>query len=200
MQYYCLQHWILLLSPVTSTSGCFLFVCFWFFFCFGSIPSFFLELFFHWSAVAYWAPTDLGSSYPGWKALFISHQQKERHCRYREVNQCAGWIFSGLASSAHHHSWLQVPDSEHKVYFLGVMFGCGWGRKDSQESSVIFLNMRLGIYRRFYWSGLASEQGGTSFTMFQMLPTRRRWSVWWWKRPYFFFFFFLKYSWSAVLY
>ena len=27
-----------------------------------SIPSFFLELFLHWSPVAYWAPTDLGSS------------------------------------------------------------------------------------------------------------------------------------------
>ena len=30
--------------------------------CFGSIPSFFLELFLHWSPVAYWAPTDLVSS------------------------------------------------------------------------------------------------------------------------------------------
>ena len=54
MQYCSLQHRTLLLSPVTSTAGC----CF----CFGSIPSFFLELFLHWSPVAYWAPTDLGSS------------------------------------------------------------------------------------------------------------------------------------------
>ena len=54
MQYCSLQHWTLLLSPVTSTSGC----CF----CFGSIPSFFLDLFLHWSPVAYWAPTNLGSS------------------------------------------------------------------------------------------------------------------------------------------
>ena len=54
MQYCPLQHQTLLLSPVTSTAGC----CF----CFGSIPSFFLELFFHWSPVAYWAPTDLWSS------------------------------------------------------------------------------------------------------------------------------------------
>ena len=54
MQYYSLQHWTLLLSPVTSTAG----YCF----CFGSIPSFFLELFLHWSAVAYWTHTDLGSS------------------------------------------------------------------------------------------------------------------------------------------
>ena len=39
MQYCSLQHWTLPLSPVTSTTG----YCF----CFGSIPSFFLELFLH---------------------------------------------------------------------------------------------------------------------------------------------------------
>ena len=54
MQYCSLQHRTLLLSPVTSTPG----NCF----CFGSIPSFFLELFLHWSPVAYWAHTGLGSS------------------------------------------------------------------------------------------------------------------------------------------
>ena len=54
MQYCSLQHRILLLSPVTSTTG----YCF----CFGSIPSFFLGLFLHWPPVAYWAPNDLGSS------------------------------------------------------------------------------------------------------------------------------------------
>ena len=54
MQYCSLQHRTLLLSPVASTSG--------YSFCFGSIPSFFLELFLHSSPVAYWAPTDLGSS------------------------------------------------------------------------------------------------------------------------------------------
>ena len=54
MQYCSLQHQTLLLSPVASTVGC----------CFhsGSISPFFLELFLHWSPVAYWAPTDLGSS------------------------------------------------------------------------------------------------------------------------------------------
>ena len=54
MQYCSLQHRTLLLSPVTSTAG--------FYFCFSSIPSLFLGLFLHWSPVAYWAPTDLGSS------------------------------------------------------------------------------------------------------------------------------------------
>ena len=57
MQYCSLQHWTLLSQlgvSVTSTTG----YCF----CSGSIPSVFLELFLHWSPVAYWAPTDLGSS------------------------------------------------------------------------------------------------------------------------------------------
>ena len=54
MLYCYLQHWTLLPSPVTSTTG----PCF----CFGSIPSFFLELFLHWSPVAYWSPTNLVSS------------------------------------------------------------------------------------------------------------------------------------------
>ena len=54
MQYCSLQHQTFLLSPVASTTG--------YYFCFGSIPSFFLELFLHWSPVAYWSPTNLGSS------------------------------------------------------------------------------------------------------------------------------------------
>ena len=51
MQYCSLQHQTILPSSVTSTTGC----CFYF----GSISSFFLELFLHWSPAAYWAPTDL---------------------------------------------------------------------------------------------------------------------------------------------
>ena len=54
MQYCSLQHQTLLPSPVASTTGC----CFHF----GSVSSFFLELFLHSSPIAYWAPTDLGSS------------------------------------------------------------------------------------------------------------------------------------------
>ena len=54
MQSCSLQHQTFLPSPVTSTTGC----CF----CFGSVSSFFLELFLHWSPAAYWAPTNLRSS------------------------------------------------------------------------------------------------------------------------------------------
>ena len=52
MQYWSLQHQTLPLSPVTSTTGC----CF----CFGSVSSFFLELFLHCSSITYWAPINLG--------------------------------------------------------------------------------------------------------------------------------------------
>ena len=54
MQYCSLQHWTLLLSPVTSTTG----HCF----CFGSASSLFLQLLLYASPVAFWAPTNLGSS------------------------------------------------------------------------------------------------------------------------------------------
>ena len=54
MQYCSLQHRTLLLSPVASSTGhCFRF---------GSVSSFFLELFLQSPPVAYWAPTNLGSS------------------------------------------------------------------------------------------------------------------------------------------
>ena len=52
LQYCCLQHWTLLASLVTSTTGC----CF----SFVSVSSFFLDLFLCWSPVAYWVCT--GSS------------------------------------------------------------------------------------------------------------------------------------------
>ena len=47
--------WATSLSPLVSTVGC----CF----CFGSISSFFLELFLYCSPVTYWASTVLGSSF-----------------------------------------------------------------------------------------------------------------------------------------
>ena len=53
MQYCSLQHQTLLSPTDTSTTG--------HSFCFGSVSSFFLELFLHSSPVAYWAPINLGS-------------------------------------------------------------------------------------------------------------------------------------------
>ena len=80
MQYCSLQHRIVLLSPVTSTTGC----CF----CFGSIPSFFLELFLHWYPVAYWAPTDPGNSSFNILSfcLFILFMGLEQYCSPFKTN------------------------------------------------------------------------------------------------------------------
>ena len=83
-QYCSLQHQTLLLSPVPSTTGC----CF----CFGSIPSFFLELFLHWSPAAYWAPTDLGVS------LSISYHFAFSYC---------SWGSQGKKTEVVCHSLLQ---------------------------------------------------------------------------------------------
>ena len=88
MQYCSLQHQILLLSPVTSTTG----YCF----CFGSIPSFFLELFLHWSPVAYWAPTDLESS--SFNVLFF----------------CVFILFTGF-SRQEYWSGLPFPSPVHHI-------------------------------------------------------------------------------------
>ena len=84
MQYWSLQHQTLLLSPVTSTTWC----CF----CFGPISSFFLELFLHWSPVAYWAPTNMGSS------------------SFRVLSFCLFILFTGFSSKTTEvvcHSLLQ---------------------------------------------------------------------------------------------
>ena len=54
MQYCSLQHKTLLPSLIKFTTRCCL--------CFGSISLFFLELFLDWSLIAFWTPTDQGSS------------------------------------------------------------------------------------------------------------------------------------------
>ena len=95
IQYCSFQHQSLLLSPVTSTSG----YCF----CFGSIPSFFLELFLHLSPVAYWAPTDLGSSifqYPIFLPFHTVHGVlKARILKWFAIHFSSGPLF---VSTLHH--------------------------------------------------------------------------------------------------
>ena len=110
MQNCSLQHRTLLLSPVTSTT--------WHCFCFGSIPSFFLELFLHWSPVVYWALTDLGSSsfsilsfclsYCAWgsqgkntEVVCHSLLQWTTFCQYANLFCFLGWC----VSQVYHHSF-----------------------------------------------------------------------------------------------
>ena len=100
MQYCSLQHWTLLLSPVTSTVG--------YSFCFGSIPSFFLELFLHWSPVAYWAPADLGSS------------------SFSILSFCLFILFMGF-SRQEYWSGLSFPSLvDHILSDLSTMTGPSW--------------------------------------------------------------------------
>ena len=96
MQYCPLQH----PSPVTSTTGCY--------FCFGSISSFFLELFLCWSLVAYWAPTDLGSS------------------SFNVLSSCLFILFMGFSRQEY---WSGLPFSspvDHILSDLSTMTHSSW--------------------------------------------------------------------------
>ena len=120
MQYCSLQHRILLLSPVTSTAG----YCF----CFGSIPSFFLDLFLHWPPVAYWASIDLGSSSFIILSfcLFILFMEFSRQEYWNIPGSYAILLFtaSDLASITNHvHSWVLFLLWLHPFLLSGVISG-----------------------------------------------------------------------------
>ena len=134
MQYCSLQHQTLLLSPVTFTTG------YWF--CFGSIPSFFLELFLHWSLVTYWAPTDLGSTfqYPiilpfhtvhgvlkarilKWFAIPFSSGPHSVRPLHHDLSLLGGPTWNGLVSLSHHgqqkspkcSTWIQSQKQQNDL-------------------------------------------------------------------------------------
>ena len=113
MQYCSLQHWTLLPSPVMSTTGC----CF----CFGSLSSFFLELFLHWSPVAYWAPTDLGSSLFKCPIFLLFHTVhgvlKARILKLFAIPFSSGPHLSEL-STVTHPSWVALHGMAHS--FIGL--------------------------------------------------------------------------------
>ena len=134
MQYCSLQHRILLLSPVPSTIG-------WCF-CFGSIPSFFLELFLYWSPVAYWAPTDLGSSSFSVISfclfiLFMGFLVMSDSLRPHGL--CSPWNSPGQNTGVGSLSLLQgifptwgsnpgLPHCRHVLYHLSLhIYGSEWG-------------------------------------------------------------------------
>ena len=118
MQYCSLQHWTLLLSPVISTTGC----CF----CFGSISSFFLELFLHWSPVAYWVPTNLRSS--SFSVLFFFAFS---YCSWGSQGKNTKWFAIPFSSGSHSVRILNRDPSIlggptwYVSYFHWVRQGCG---------------------------------------------------------------------------
>ena len=123
------MHRTLLLSPVTSIAG----YCF----CFGSVPSFFLELFLHWSPVAYWAPNDLGSSSFGILSfcLFMGFSRQE-YWRGLPFPSPVGHILSGLSTMTRPswvapQAWLGFTELDKAVVcvirltsFLWLWFQC----------------------------------------------------------------------------
>ena len=127
MQYCSLQHQTLLLSPATSTTE----YCF----CFGSIPSLFLELFLHWYPVAYWAPTDLGSSsfsivsfclfilFMGfsrqeyWSGLPFPSPVDHILSRLSTIPACLGWP---------HMAWLSFIELDKAVVLVIRLTGFLW--------------------------------------------------------------------------
>ena len=114
MKYCCLQHWTLLLSQVTSTTG----GCF----CFGSIPSFFLELFLHWSPVAYWAPTDLGSS------------------SFSILSFCLFILFMGFSRQEYWSGLPFPPAVGHILSDLSIMSRLSWVAQPGMAHSFMQLN------------------------------------------------------------
>ena len=130
MQYCSLQHQILLLSAVTSTTG----YCF----CFGSIPSFFLELYLHWPPVAYWAPTNLGSSSFSILAfclfmLFMGSQGKKTEVACHSLLQWTTFCQTSPPWPAHlrwpHRAWLSFIelDKAMVLVWLDWLVFCEYG-------------------------------------------------------------------------
>ena len=115
VQYCSLQHQTLVPSPVISTTGC----CF----CFGSVSSFFVELFLHWFPVAYCIPSNLGSSsFSGienhFRALALSTLWRVALSRQTFVGIVMSLIFNALfvtdflpKSKCLLISWLQSPSA-----------------------------------------------------------------------------------------
>ena len=117
MQYCSLQHRTLLPSPVTPTTGS----CFRF----GSISSLFLELFLHWSPVAYWAPTNLGS------------------LSFSVLSFCLFLLFMGLSRQEY---WSGLPfhsPVDHVLSELSTMTYLSWVVLQSVAHSFIELDMAV---------------------------------------------------------
>ena len=133
MQYCSLQLQTLLPSLVISTTG--------FCFCFGSVSSFFLELFLHWSLVTYWAPTNLGSS------------------SFSVISFCLFIVFRGFSRQ---ESWSGLPFPSPVDQILSVfshsvvsdwLFAALWTVACQAPSS-------MGFCEQVYWSGLPFPSPG----------------------------------------
>ena len=153
MQYLSLQHWTLLPSPVTSTTGC----CFRF----GSIPSFFLELFLHWSPVAYRAPTDLGSS------------------SFSVLSFCLFILFLGFSRQEYRSGLPFPPPVDHVLSKFSTMTHPSWVALQGMAHSFIELDkavVHVIILVSFLWLSF-------SFCLPYDGKDKRPMEASWWERP-----------------
>ena len=167
IQYYSLQHQTLLPSPITSTIGCG--------FCFGSVSSFFLELFLHCSPVTYWAPTNLGSSSFSVLSfclfvLFMGFSRKE----YRSgllFSSPVDWALSELSTMSH-LSWVALHSMVHGFIEL--------------DKSVVYVVRLVGFLWLWFSVCLPSDgEGQEACGSFLMGETQwgGNWVLFWWVGP-----------------
>ena len=132
MQYFSLQHQTLLLSPVTSTIGC----CF----CLGSVPSFILELFLHWSPVA-------TGHLPIWGVhLSVSYLFAFSYCSWGSQGKntevvchsllqwttlCQTWIFIGGTDAEAETPVFWPPDVKNRLTGKDSDTGKDWRQEDN---------------------------------------------------------------------
>ena len=155
MQYCSLEHQILPCSLVTSTTG----HCF----SFGSASLFFLELFLHSSPVAYWAPTDLGSSSFSVlsSCLFIPFMGFSRQ-EYRSVLPFPSPVDHVLSklSTLTCPSWVALQGLPHSFVELDkwsvwlVFCNCGF------HSICPLIDKDKRVMEACWWEGLAVGESG----------------------------------------
>ena len=119
MQYCSLQHRTLLPSPVTSTAGC----CF----CFASVSSFFLELFLHWSPVAYFGHLQTWGVHLSVSYVFLPFHTvhgvlKARILKWFPIPFSSGPHF---VRTCHHDPSILGGPTWHGSEFHWVRQGCG---------------------------------------------------------------------------
>ena len=136
MQYCSLQHQTLLLSPVTSTAGYYL--------CFGSIPSFFLEFFLHWSpVVAYWAPTDLES----FSFSILSFCLFILFMWFSRQKYWSGLPFPSPVDQALHHNFVAVMKTGNSLIWHSSFSTSEIFITYSLSSKSFIINGQMEIYR-----------------------------------------------------
>ena len=164
MQYCSLQHWILLVLSVTSTTG----YCF----CFCSILSFFLELFLHWSPVAYWAPTDLSFclSYCSWNSQG-KNTEVVCHCLLQWTTFCQTSPPWPIHLGWPHAAWLSFIELDKAVVYVIILASCLW----LWFPSVCPLMPFLSTYH-LTWVSLTLDMG----YLFMAAPAKRSLCSWPW--------------------